>query len=425
MSSTTAPPTGGTVPPSYNVHANEERLELSWRHPKGLWNLSLVNFGLRLITLGIYHFWAKTEVRKRLWSGIRINGEPLTYTGRGLELFLGFLIVAGVVLLPTALLVAGVMIAFGPDSPVYFAVVFALYAVFFFLIGVAVYRAMRYRLARTRWRGIRGSLDGNPMTYGWTYFWTGLLVPLTAGWITPWRSVKLQELMTNNIRFGDRSLKFTAQPGPLYAPFAVMWVGGLFLYFAFFGVIIAIAALKAQSGAPGGAKAPPTPTEIGIIVVAGIIFLLLFMLVSAWYQARLTNHFANNTHFANATFRGNVTAGGLIWLTISNLLILAGGALLVCAVVAIVVLPFIGLDPQQLARVESRSALQVVATLVPLLILLSFGLLMPVVQARALRYVIEHLSIEGTAPLADIIQASGSDVRFGEGLAEAFDVDAI
>ena len=53
----------------------------------------MVNLLLRVLTLGIYHFWAKTEVRKRIWSAIRINDEPLTYTGRGMELFLGFLIV--------------------------------------------------------------------------------------------------------------------------------------------------------------------------------------------------------------------------------------------------------------------------------------------------------------------------------------------
>lgn len=422
MSSIIAPPGAGPVPPSYNPHANEERLELSWRQPKGLWNLSVVNFVLRLITLGIYHFWAKTEVRKRLWSAIRINGEPLTYTGRGLELFVGFLVVVGVVLVPTTLLIVGVMFAYGPESPVYFTVVFALYAVFFYLIGMAIYRAMRYRLARTRWRGIRGTLDGSPTAYAWTYFWTGLLVPLTAGWITPWRSVKLQEMMTNNIRFGDRSMRFTAEPGPLYAPFALLWVGGIILYFAFIGMFVAIATTKAKSGVP---NAPPTAGEIGLIVVATIIFLLLFMLIGAWYQARLMNHFANNTHFTNATFRGNATAGGLIWLNISNLLILAAGAVLVCAIVALVALPFVGLDVQDLTRVESMAALQVIGSLVPLVILLSFGLLMPIVQARSLRYIIEHLAIDGTAPLADIIQASGADVKFGEGLAEAFDVDAI
>ena len=76
-----------------NQPGGEEQLHLSWQYPKGLIGLSFTNMLLRILTLGIYHFWAKTEVRKRIWSAIRINDEPLTYTGRGLELFIGFLIV--------------------------------------------------------------------------------------------------------------------------------------------------------------------------------------------------------------------------------------------------------------------------------------------------------------------------------------------
>ena len=71
----------------------EETLSIEWQYPPGLIGLSFINTLFRLTTLGIYHFWAKTEVRQRIWSAIRINDEPLTYTGRGMELFVGFLIV--------------------------------------------------------------------------------------------------------------------------------------------------------------------------------------------------------------------------------------------------------------------------------------------------------------------------------------------
>lgn len=45
--------------------ADEDQLRLSWRYPPGLIGLSSVNLALRVVTLGIYHFWAKTEARKR------------------------------------------------------------------------------------------------------------------------------------------------------------------------------------------------------------------------------------------------------------------------------------------------------------------------------------------------------------------------
>ena len=53
--------------------------------------LGFINGILKVLTLGLYSFWAKTEVRRRIWSATRLNGEPLSYTGTGKELFLGFL----------------------------------------------------------------------------------------------------------------------------------------------------------------------------------------------------------------------------------------------------------------------------------------------------------------------------------------------
>ena len=57
---------------------------ISWVHPpEGFLGLSLLNGVLRILTLGIYHFWGKTEVRQRIWSAVRIDGEPLDYRGTG------------------------------------------------------------------------------------------------------------------------------------------------------------------------------------------------------------------------------------------------------------------------------------------------------------------------------------------------------
>ena len=74
---------------------------ISWVHPPGgFLGLSLLNGVLRILTLGVYHFWGKTEVRQRIWSAVRIDGEPLDYRGTGGELFRGFLIVFFLILLP-------------------------------------------------------------------------------------------------------------------------------------------------------------------------------------------------------------------------------------------------------------------------------------------------------------------------------------
>jgi hypothetical protein len=54
--------------------------------------LSLKNGPLNLVTLTLYRFWGKTEVRRRVWRSTFLNDEPFEYTGRGVELFVGFLL---------------------------------------------------------------------------------------------------------------------------------------------------------------------------------------------------------------------------------------------------------------------------------------------------------------------------------------------
>ena len=58
------------------------------------------------------------------------------------------------------------------------------------------------------------------------------------------------------------------------------------------------------------------------------------------------------------------------------------------------------------------------------LALLSLGVLSPVAEARTMRYIIERLSVEGTADWPAVGQNPDALMARGEGLAEAFDVDA-
>src|SRR5262249_15721956 len=91
---------------------------ISWAHPpEGFLRLSLLNGPLPVLTLGVFHFWGKTEVRQRIWSAVRIDGEPLDYRGTGGELFRGFLIVFFLILVPLlAIGFAGALLV-SPTSP--------------------------------------------------------------------------------------------------------------------------------------------------------------------------------------------------------------------------------------------------------------------------------------------------------------------
>ncbi|MEO1281716.1 MAG: DUF898 family protein [Pseudomonadota bacterium] len=413
------------------------RSHLSWRHPAGMWGLSVVNFVLRIITLGIYDFWGRTEVRQRLWSSIRFMQEPLVYTGTGKELFLGFLIIFGIILIPILLISAGVFFVFGPNSPVSAAYQLMLYLGIFLLVGMAIYRAQRYRLSRTTWRGIRGSLTGNSMSYAWTHFWTLLLIGPTLGWIVPWRSTKLQGLITSHTHFGDRAFQFNATAGPLYKSFAVLWFGVVAIFVV--GSTVIGGAVATATAEFGGLDVKTPEAELGkqfvgmTMLVVLIVGYLLYLVMSAWYRSRMINHFAQATTFEGARFKGHVRGLGLLWIDFTNLLILAIGPLLFLGAVfgLIAGVGFLGPGvPTSLPVATGSDALTqgqifgaIFAPLLLIVAFLTFTLFLPVTQARSMRYLIERLSLDGHIPVGDILQSTAEQTKTGEGLAQAFDVD--
>lgn len=376
MTSDAAPMNSGPLPPGTAGYSGEEAVELSWSPPPGMVGLSVKNFLLRIVTLGIYNFWGKTEVRKRIWSAIRINGEPLQYTGTGKELFLGFLLVLAVLSLPTLLLTLLSLAQFGMRGADVAQTFFTI--AFLYLIGVGTHRAVRYRMSRTFWRGIRGGLEGDSWKYGWTYFWTGIVLVLTLGWAAPWRAVKLQGLITNGLRFGNRPFAFDASSGALYGPFAALWFSTATILgatgAAIWGAVVSVA-IHVQ---PGKSVDPALVFKIAAVIYGGLILgFLMFAVVSAWYRARMMNHFAAHTSFEHVRFTGTATGRSLIWLALTN----------------------------------------------TLMVVLTLGLLAPVAQARSARYFVERLRMSGSASLDQILQGAAHEGR-GEGLAQAFDIDA-
>ena len=366
-------------PPGAATASSTPSLALSWKHPAGLVGLSLVNLGLNILTLGAYSFWGRTEVRKRIWSAIRIGGEPLQYTGTGGELFKGFLIVFLALIVPTILVSAAAAVLLGPEHPALDAIQLVILVLFFFLAGLASYSSQRYRLSRTRWRGIRGALVGSATSYAVTYFWTGIAALVTLGWLLPWRSTRLQADITKDMRFGSAPFTFTATAGPLYARFAVLWVvvatcvAGLILLFM--GGIASLEALKAQATDPDVTAV--ALTFLAVFYLGLFLVYVVYAVLNAWYRSSQIRHFAAHTEIAGATFNCTVTARGLIWIAVSNLAI----------------------------------------------VILSLGVLTPVALARSTRYMTENLALVGELAPGAILQTADQDLKRGDGLAHAFDLD--
>src|SRR5258706_13720543 len=129
-----------------------------------------------------------------------------------------------------------------------------------------------------------------------------------------------------------------------------------------------------------GRGLPPQipPADIAIVIGIGFVALTLLAIIGAWYQSKQVNLFASYTGFDRAQLYARTTAFGLIGLFLTNLLV----------------------------------------------IFLSLGVLKPVAQARAARYFIQRIALQGNVDTAAIAQNQDALSRVGEGLAQAFDVDA-
>ena len=358
------------------IQPHPEKVDLSWNRVSGLGWLSVKIFLLRLVTLGIYHFWGKTEVRRKIWSAVHLQQQPLEYTGLGKELFYGFVIIFLLILLPAYGVLIGIQLSLGDENPITIAAQLVFFIVIMYLIGVAQYRARRYRLSRTHWRGIRGSMAGSPWQYGWTALWTLALVPLTLGWITPWRDIKLSRHLTDDTRFGTTPMAFKGGAKSLYGPYAILWLGMIVLYAGTGFLIYFLFGQELLEAAVIGL--PPRIVTILAIFLIIMIALILYGVISAWYRVRLWNYIAQSTHIDQARFHLSATPLSLVKLYLGN----------------------------------------------GLLALFTLGIAMPVVQARIARYFIQRLRLDGSIDFAQIAQSQEALSRTGEGLAEAFDIDA-
>jgi uncharacterized membrane protein YjgN (DUF898 family) len=154
---------------------------------------------LELVTVGFYRFWLATDIRRHMWSNTAIDSDAAEYTGRGKELLIGFLF-ALAILVPIYL--AYFLIGLEVERFKAFAS-FPLF-LFFYLFGqFAIYRARRYRLTRTVWRGVRFWMDGS----GWAYagraaLWGLMMIP-TLGLILPSREAALERYKMQHCHYGD------------------------------------------------------------------------------------------------------------------------------------------------------------------------------------------------------------------------------
>jgi hypothetical protein len=210
-------------------------LEVTFTGRRGaLFWLALKCGFLTVLTLGIYRFWMKTRLRRWYWSAIRPGGDPLEYVGDPIEKLLGFCI--AVVILTFYIGIVNLLLMF--VSFAVFSVSWVGYAASF--LGIvpiwfyARYRARRYVLARTRWRGVRFGLEPGAWGYALRALVHWIITILSLGLLWPRMTFALEKYRTDRTFFGSARL---TQGGNWWQLYRAAWPFALSLLSLVGGII--------------------------------------------------------------------------------------------------------------------------------------------------------------------------------------------
>ncbi|MBK9083408.1 MAG: DUF898 family protein [Rhizobiales bacterium] len=393
---------------------------------RDFFRLCLRGAALQFVTFGFYRFWLTTDVRRHLWSHTSLDGDALEYTGRAQELLIGFL-VALAILTP----VYAVYFLIGVEAERLRA--FASVPLFFFLYlfgHFALYRARRYRLSRTVWRGVRFWMDGSGWAYAGRVFLWSLAVGLTAGAAWPWRVASLERYKMRHSLYGDQRGDFV---GGGWALFKRVWWIGLILVFAVaafaIGTVESIqsAMLPGRRAAFGG---------VGMTLAGLALFALPFVIPV--YRAIEWRWWADGARLGETRLTCRLSYGALLGLYVKSALV---GGLVVFGLVAAMMAVGAGmvaglagaLKGSSLENVLSGGAGGAAAYAAIALMVAAYlvvGLAVGVVQRVYLQHdywsrIATSLTVVGLDGLAAVTQRGDAANALGEGLADGLDVGGL
>ena len=199
-----------------------------------IFKLALKTSLLTMLTLGIYRFWAKTRIRKYIWSSASGDGDRFEYTGTGLEKFLGFLVAIVILaiylgLFQILLFYFGLNLFIQPRTEQQaLAQIAALYATLLAVVPLvyfAQYRARRYKLSRTRWRGIRFGAEKAAWGYVWRSIIHSFLTFVTLGILLPRQTFYLEKYVTDRTWYGDTKFEQNGRWTDLYSAMRHLFIG--------------------------------------------------------------------------------------------------------------------------------------------------------------------------------------------------------
>ena len=416
----------------YSIYGGESMVEtedgdltIDYRGQQGpLFWLALKTAILTLVTLGIYRFWAKTRIRKCFWSATAPGGDPMEYTGTGLEKLLGFLI--AVAFLAVYLGILQLLLSFigmsffdmgdGTSPQDIVIQLVATYATLFAVlpfIFYAQYRARRYILSRTRWRGIRFGVEAAAWGYVWRALGHTFLTIISLGLLAPRGTFWLEKYKIDRTWYGTARFEQGGRWQELYP--------AMKHYF------IAMAIILVPGGLAIAAEAP------ALFFFSVIGFFWMYYAIAYYYVN--TFRIMGNAKVLDGRigFRTAPRAVKVFWTYILGALLASTCAGLVASAFAIIAFGVLG-DVNRLetifapggpgvgGREIAAGALLLVGYVGMILLYGVFGMIF--VSQPILEHYVQETVITNPEALDDVTQRARDEMVEAEGFADALDVGA-
>jgi len=394
------------------------------------WRLRIKGAALVVVTLGIYRFWLATDVRRFLWSNTEISGDTLEYNGLATELLVGFLF-AVAILVP--LYMAFAVVALELDL-VAVAPVLTGFALLLLLGEYALYRARRYRLTRTVFRGLRFDQHGSPWRYAAYALVCWAIVIVTLGLAYPWTSAFIERFKMRNTSYGDLQGRFEGSALSLFLRGLPMWllvVGPIVVALAVFSALVDWDTLSqllqkgdddAVAEMMGTMLGPGFVTAVVCFTVSAVSVPLLYPLFQGvklrWWISGL--RFGEVAVTSRLRYRQVYRIYGRLTL---YLVALALAAAIAGAMIAFAVVGMVG--AAQNAGLTQVAAGVISIVLYVVVMMVSSTIYQVIVAAGLWRLGAETAALTGEQAL-DGVRATGSpSSALGEGLADALGVGSI
>jgi len=398
---------------------------------KAFWRLLVRGAVLLLVTLGIYRFWLVTDVRRALWNNTEIAGDLLEYVGTARELLLGFLI-AIALLVPVNVVLFLAALRGGVIGQMAGTIAFAVLAA---LGQFAVYRARRYRLSRTVYRGIRFHQTGSAIRYAvCAIFWWAMIV-LTLGLAYPFAQASLERFKLRNTYYGDLQGQFAGSGFRLFFRGVLLWVVAVVPFLL--GMIVAIAGVDwdvvAEAVRHGGAdtvgriEAANLGPALAVVTLSIGWSVIAAAVLYPAFQAMVLRWWISGLRFGELTvtsqLRGGVVYGlyfRFVWIALLAALVLAAGAAL-AIVIARSLAGWLGSG----ALTGSALGVAMLVAGYAIVALAYSTIYQATVRWRLWKYGVESLELAGVEVLHRVRASGATGSPVGEGLADALNVGGI